>query len=48
MNNYAHLRVNGVASSQRGVMIYDITVKMSKHHYPEPRSYKKSWLPLEI
>lgn len=28
-------------------MIYDITVKMSKHRYPQPRSYEKSWLPVE-
>lgn len=48
MNNYVHLCVNGAAGSWGGVMIYDITAKMSKHRYPEPRSYEKSWLPLEI
>lgn len=26
----------------------DITVKMSKHRYPEPHSSKKSWLPFKI
>lgn len=29
-------------------MIDDITMKMSNCRYPEPRSYKKSWLPVEI